>query len=230
VLIDNLFKRDLDKVKADESANKRYEAYVGFSQLSQEFKGLRDVQEFETKAETLRNTKEIKDAIKQQQRDESNQQRFEQEFGTLRFAAREGNDNDPQYNPNQVGAFIQSLVKASNEKENSSSRLVARRTLIGLSIMLSEESAGLMAAKDYNRAIANYRLASQMYPTNPRWYLSLARAYSLNRDRKRTLESIKKAVENGFADAGQLDNRDFDFVREDPEFKNIVITLKGKQH
>jgi len=227
-LIDNLFKREIGKAKADDAANKPYDAFVEFSQLSQEFKGLRDVKEFEARADALRNTKEIKDAIKQQQREETNQQRFEQEFGELRFGSGEG--NDALSNTNKMTVLIQDLTKASNEKENSSSRVVARRTLLGLGIMISEETAGLMAAKEYARVIANYKLAAQMQPTNPRVSVSLARVYCLTRDKKKALESLRKAVELGFVDVGQLENKDFDLIREDAEFKNIVTTLKGKQH
>jgi tetratricopeptide (TPR) repeat protein len=227
-LIDSLFKREIEKAKADDAANKPYEAYVGFSQLSREFKGLRDVNEFETRADALRNTKEVKDAIKLHQREEAKQQELEQRFFTLR-SARNDSDQTPSVTGNLSG-FIQELKKTSEEKENTSNRLVARRALLGMSIFISEESSELMANKEYGMAISNFKIATELRPDSPGPFYNLARAYSLSRDKKKAIEALKKAQAKGFTNVGLLESKDFDFIREDNEFKNILTTLKGKQH
>ncbi len=61
-----------------------FEAYAVYDALAYDFKGLRDVSEFEKKAAELKETKEVKQALKQDRDAESEQQRRVSEIVALR--------------------------------------------------------------------------------------------------------------------------------------------------
>jgi len=67
-------------------------------------------------------------------------------------------------------------------------------------------------------------------PDNWRVLYGLACAYSLKGDRRRAIEALEKAVQKGFANAGELErNAQLDPIRDDPAFKSIVERLKQKK-
>lgn len=177
----------------------------------------------------LKNSKDVKAAIKQEERDQDSQERLQEQFNSIR-AGLFGRDTDPEAAQN-VSAFIGRLKKTADEKNNTSERLVAKRTLLGFSILLSEESASFMATRNYESAAIDLLTATQIQPDNPRLFYGAARAYSLARNKKKSIEALKKAVDKGYSDFNQSENnKDFDFIREEADFKSLVAALKGKQH
>ena len=57
--IDRVFKDAQSRAISSESAGRAYEAYVVYTGIAADFKGLRDVAEFEKKAATLRSIKSL---------------------------------------------------------------------------------------------------------------------------------------------------------------------------
>jgi tetratricopeptide (TPR) repeat protein len=229
-LIDAVFNRDLAKAKAAESANHPYDAYLAYVGLSRDFSGLKDTNEFEKITGQLKSSKDVIAGFKLEEHDEQSQDRTTALFMTLRNEMMPGSD-DYTTQRAKVVDLVRSLRRKADNKENSNEQLVAKRTLLGLSILLYEESSELMLSKNYSRAAENYSIATEIQPDNPRPFLGMARAYALSKEKKKAIEALKKAVEKGFSDAGQLEKiTDFDLIREDAEFKNLLTTLRGKQH
>ena len=125
-------------------------------------------------------------------------------------------------------AILNDLRKQSKAPEDSTQRRVARRVLDGLFVGLFEQGLSLLQTeKNYSESIKRFKSASEVNPDRPGAFFYLAWAYAANRDKKKSLESLNKAVEKGFSDAAMIEtNKAFDSIRSDPEYQRILEKLK----
>ena len=248
-LIEALFNKRIEQARSQEATN-IYDAYIGYEAIARDFKGLRDVAEFEKKTEVLKDSKEVKQHVKQEKEAELKQERRTKELYALRRMAL---GPEPRYDdggvvPQPGGAaqqdvsensdnrlaaagdlkrILTDLRKKSEEKESSADRAVARRVLNQFFVQAYELAAMLRHRGDHKLAAANLEVAALIRPENPRVFYSLASAYSLNKEKRKAIEALKRAVERGFNDAAEIErNKEFDTLRQEAEFKRIVEELK----
>ncbi|HXG92300.1 MAG TPA: hypothetical protein VNN73_08015 [Blastocatellia bacterium] len=249
--IAGLFKNEIDKARAHEAAGRIYQAYVSYDLISRDFKGLKDVAEFEAKAAQLKESKETLKAIKQEKEQEDEQKRRAKEPFTLR-ARIEGpkratlsdatDDAAPPDSStlsdaveNRMQAMselkraIADLRKKADAKESSPERSVARRALNQYLIWSYERAMSLVRAGKYSVAIAVLSIDAETMPDDWHVLYRLASAYSLSGDKKRAIDTLKKAVQKGFADSALLEgDNDFNTLRDEPAFKKIIEELGRK--
>ena len=147
-----------------------------------------------------------------------------------------GRDGGPSLNQSEVGfdagnllpKILNDLRKQSKASEDSTQRRVARRVLDGLFVGLVEQGIGLLQTeKNYSESIKPLKLATEVNPDRPGAFFYLAWAYAANRDKKKSLQSLNTAVDKGFSDAAMITaNKAFDFIRNDPEYQQIMAKLK----
>ena len=252
-LIEALFNKRSEKARSQEAAN-IYAAYLGYEAIARDFKGLRDVAEFEKKTAELKDSKEVKQHVKQEKDAELKQERRTKELYALRRIAfgpepRNAGGYDESSAAVQPGAGAQQdlsessddrlaaarelkrilteLRKKSEEIESSADRAVARRVLNQFFVQAYELAAMLRHRGDHKLAAANLEMAALIRPENPRVFYNLASAYSLNKEKRKAIEALKRAVERGFNDAAEIErNKEFDTLRQEAEFKRIVEELK----
>src|SRR5215216_1525842 len=108
--------------------------------------------------------------------------------------------------------------------EDSTQRRVARRVLDGLFIGLVEQGRSLLQTeKNYSESIKRLKLATEINPDRAGTFFYLAWAYVANRDRKKSLQFLNKAVEKGFSDTAIITaNKAFDSIRDDSEYQQIM--------
>lgn len=238
-LIEEMIKKRLDEANAARAAARSYEEYGVYDAMAYDFRGLSDVTEFEKKAAELKETKEVKQALKQDRDMESEQQRRVNEIVALR---RRLETSVPARLPNNE-AFgdatetrvlvvsdlkrkIAELTKKARSAESSPERTLARRVVNQVLVWWYEDSMRYIQHKRYDLAVASLSLDAQVMPDNPRVLFRLATAHSLNNDKKRALETLKKAVEKGFNDVAELEsNAALAPLRQDDEYKKIVDAL-----
>lgn len=129
---------------------------------------------------------------------------------------------------NPLPEILHDFRKQSKESEDSSKRRVARRVLDGLFVRLIEQGSSLLQTeKNYPESIKPLKLATEVNPDRPGAFFYLAWAYAANRDKKKSLQFLKTAVEKGFSDAAMITgNSAFDALRNDPEYQQIMARLK----
>jgi dienelactone hydrolase len=88
-MIDRSFGKALASAGADEAADRVYQAYVGFSRIASDYKGLKDVAGQEKKAALLKETTAVKQAIKADRDQENEQRRRTAELFALRARLRD---------------------------------------------------------------------------------------------------------------------------------------------
>jgi len=245
--IDRLFKSAQQSAGENESAGRVYEASNGYAAIAADFKGLRDVAEFEKRSNLLKDSKAARQTLSKERDQENQQNRMVGELFNL--WARLRNPATPSA-LNGVGGSQQStsadsdagqnsffelkskladLKRKSEAKQRSTERALASRVLNSFLIATFEESRTLIQTKKYDLAISNLGIGSQLMPDNPRLLYSLACAYALKGDKRHSIETLKRAVEKGFANLAELErNSQLDTIREEPGFRKIVEELKLK--
>lgn len=217
-----------------EESKKHYEAYQLYLDVTESFKGLRDVAEIDAKVTQLGESREVKAAIREEQAQIKNQRELENRLNSL-MAGRTGgdrvNESEGEFDSNNVlPKILNDLRKQSKAAEDSTQRRVARRVLDGLFVGLFEQGIGLLQTeKKYTEAISRFKMATEINPDRPGAFFYLAWAYAANRDKKKSLQFLNTAVEKGFSDAAMITaTKAFDSIRSEPEYQQIMAKL-GKQ-
>jgi predicted esterase len=233
--INAMWQQLLSDARTLEESKKYNEAYQLYLDLSESFKGLRDVAEIETKVNQLAGSREVKAAIREEQAQIKKQRELESRLNTL-IASRDGgasvNQSEDGFDPgNLLPKILNDLRKQSKASEDSTQRRIARRVLDGLFIGLIEQGISLLQTeKNYSESIKPLKLATEVNPDRPGAFFYLAWAYAANRDKKKSLQALNTAVEKGFADAATITaNKAFDFLRSDPEYQQIMASVKTQE-
>lgn len=226
-LIDELLKKKLEKIKAYEASQNVYQTYLVYAAIISAFKGLRDTSEFENKSKQLKETKPVKEQIKQERDEDQRQMKVTKELLTLKESLKDFDTRAIALS--ELKSAIANLKKRADEQENSSERQIARRTLGAFSANSYEGAQAYLFAKNYSAAAASLEIAALVRPDRAGIFFSLARAYAMSGNKKKALEALRTAVEKGFANAAELEsNEAFNTLRDDAEFKRIVSELKKK--
>jgi predicted esterase len=229
--IDRLLKAAEDTAKTHESNGRVYEAYIAYSEIAIDYKGLRDVSGFETKAAALKDSKPVKQALSKERDQESEQLRRTTELFDLRAKALRTNGDPATQQPFLIDLkrIISDLKRKSEVKESSPERALANRVLSQYTISSFEQSMLLIQTKKYDLAVANLVLDAAVLSDNPGVWYYLACAYSLNGDKRRALDALGKAVQKGFSNVQELErNPQLDAIREEAGFKKIVENVRQK--
>jgi len=230
--IDAMWQQLLNEARSFEEAKKYNEAYQLYRDLVQTFKGLHDVAEIETKVNQLTDSRELKAAMREEQAEIKKQRELESRLNTLiagRGAGDRINETEAEFDSkNLFPKILNDLRNQSNASDDSSQRRVARRVLDGLFVGLIEQGISLLQTeKNYSESIRPLKLATEVNPDRPGAFFYLAWAYAANRDKKKSFQSLNKAVEKGFSDAAMITtNKAFDSLRNDPEYQQIMARLR----
>lgn len=220
-----LFQKELERARADETAGRTFEAYLGYAALARDFRGLRDVSEIERKAALLKDSKEVRRAARDEQGQKERQRVLEENLARLLPRDVEGAADSRA----EFRRLVSDLLKDSAGQKDSAERRVARRVLGGAYVGLLQEASDAYQRKDYGRAALRMETAAVLKPEDPHVFVFLARLYALQGDRKNALGALRQAAKSGLEDAGPLEqSKDFETLRDDPEFKKLLETLRGK--
>lgn len=208
-----------------ETSKQSYEAYLEYEALVTEFKGLRDVSEFAVAAERLRNSKEVKAAIKSEKKEEDDQAGLSERLRTL--IARLQDDSIYAETLTELKRNFSDLTKKSEDSKSTGERRVAKRVLQSLLIQIYEEAFALKQKKNYAAIPAKFELAALIRPKDPRVFYELAAAYARIGSKARATTALGQAIERGFSDLARVEqNEDFASLRNDADFKKVIASLK----
>jgi hypothetical protein len=190
--VEEFFKRELERARAAEESGQMFEAYLGYVALAADFRGLRDVSEFEKKAALLRDSKEVRRAVRDEQEQKERQRVLDENLERLINAPVDA--ADPTASRTEFRDLVSDLLKASAGQKDSSERRVARRVLAGAYVGLSQEASEAYRLKDYKLAALKMETAAELRPEDPNVFLILARLYTLRGDRKSALAGLYLAA------------------------------------
>jgi predicted esterase len=225
--IDALWRSESQRANTLEESKKTYDAYLAYVVLIDSFKGLRDVGEVAQRVSQLRDSREVKDALRDERQQLRKQRELESQIGGL-VSPREATSDEGFESGHRLRAIIADLQKSSKAVADTGERRVARRVLGSLSIGLFEQGRNLLQAQNRSgEAVRKLELAIEVNPERAGAYFYLAWAYALSGDKRKSLQALRTAVEKGFTDVGAItDNKAFDPVRKDPQYQQIIQSLQ----
>jgi dienelactone hydrolase len=245
-LIDELLEKALQRAKAHEAAFNLYAAFADYSSIARDFKGLRNVEEYEKKGAELKGSAAVKDHIKQERSQIQAQDSRTKELFLLKQKAA-----GAVYDRGEAGAGSVASIEASQERsaatadlkkalanlrkradsgDDTSESLISKRVLGSFLAESYETAESLLRRKGYLQAAANLEWAAEARPSSSGILYALACAYSLGKQNLKAIEALKRAVENGFSDRAAIESdKDLDPIRQDPAFKKIVEAVDKKK-
>jgi dienelactone hydrolase len=226
-LIGELLAKQADRLRADEAAQKMFDAYLKADALAKDFQGLNNISEFAAKAERSKSSKEVKEGFRQEKNEEQLQQYQQRTFYALREGARQNEGRDAAMG--ELRVFLYGLRRQAEATTPSVERSVARRSLAGFWVSLMEEAAQYRFNKRYGETAATLAVAAEIRPDNPQVFFNLARAQALAGKKREAVEALKKAVEKGFANTEELKNNpDLETIRGEKAYKQLIEMLPKK--
>ena len=136
---------------------------------------------------------------------------------------------DRQFAAQKLRAGLERLRNTADQKKDEIGRIASIRVLTRFWIMLNEEASLALERREYGAAVARLELMAQVRPDNPRIYYHLARAHIQGGRKREAIESLRKAVANGFKDIGTLESdADLDPLRQTPEYRKMLEVLKQR--
>jgi len=224
-LIDKLLIAKSRTARDFEISKQPYEAYLEYESLVAEFKGLRDVNTFAAEAERLRQSKEVRAAIKSEKAEEEDQARLSEKLQTL--IAKLQDESTYTETIAELKYDLSDLTKKSEGSKSIADRRVARRVSQSLLVQIYEEAFALKQKKNYALIPAKFELAALIRPKDPRVFYELAAAYARIGSKGRATTALGQAIERGFSDLARIEqNEDFATLRNDADFKRLVASLK----
>jgi tetratricopeptide (TPR) repeat protein len=193
--------------------------------LATTFDGLRDVARFRAEAAALKETKEFRAAILEEER-----QIAEEQTRARGVVARGGGLMDEATHDAALAAIRKLLAtwrEQSKAADDSAARRVARRTLTHVYAETLESALYLYEPqKNFKVAVANLELAAEVFPAVARTEYELARVLALDGRKDKALDALARAVEKGSRDAAEAEREEaFAPLRSNSRFKKLLAGM-----
>ena len=230
-LIERLFEKASVQAHAAEAKSDVYLAYTYYAGSALAFQGLHDVTELQKKALALRSTKEVRDALKQEKLIGEEQARSVLSINSL--IGRLNQSENRLETQSELRRLIDLQKKAAEAKQASPERVVAKRVLDSVFIGAFEQGSAAIFQKDYQTAIINFSVGTEIQPNNARTFFHLARAYALAKENRKALDALQTAAKKGFRDSDGLGGPEFVRLRDEKRFDEIAETVRknsGQNH
>jgi dienelactone hydrolase len=225
-LIEAILQRTLAQANAAKEQD-QYRAYLLYSGLSEDFGGLRDVTDFQKSAEELKNSKAVRDGFAREKQIAEGQTRKIEKIHSL-IGAADGSD-DRFESLSALRDALRDLRKQAAAVQASPDRTIARRVMESLFIEFLERSNVALAKKDFDQAIADLTMCTEIQPESARVFYQLGRAHVLAKDKKDGLRALETAAEKGFAAVKELEAGEFDELRDDKRFQEVKKRVEQNQ-
>jgi tetratricopeptide (TPR) repeat protein len=227
-LIEGLWSEDLARARSLEAEGRLWRAWRAYRSAAADFAGLRDTAEAKKKAAAL----EAAEALQRNLKEREVRDRKDREY--LERAPRLFNAVGPEVRPDSVSQLLADLqvpdLKRKAKSQDPEERLSAERLLYAVYIQTGLYlPRTFMEKKQWDRAILFLEVAAEIDPESPRIPYRLATAYAGKGNRKKALESLRRAVEMKGTDLAEVESDPaLAPLREEAEYRKLVAELKAK--
>jgi tetratricopeptide (TPR) repeat protein len=214
------------RARGEEKAGDLFQASRTWAGAAADFEGLRDTAEAAGKAAGLAANPALKREIKERDARLVHDKRFLAQAPEILAAV------NPSGEPRTVAQVvallkIHELRKTAESAASADERLAAQRILNTLQVQTGYYLPQMYAGqKQHDREIFVLSIATEIDPKSSTVFYNRAAAYAKKGDRSRALADLRRAADNGWKDRTQIDkDADFDALRQDQEFKQLVRSL-----
>lgn len=224
-LIERLFSERREQARSAEATGQNFAAYLEYETLASDFAGLRDVKEVKANADRLAATKEIKAAIKNLKSEEDRQRDWESKL--QKPLAQLSNSVAAPEALSELQSLASELARKAEDGNDVSEKRVARRVLAAAFSAVYENADRLFLQKKYGAALQQLEIGALLKPKNMYVFYELALGYARAGNKGKAIEALKRAVENGFNDAGKIEQEtEFQPLRNEAGYQKIVLGLR----
>lgn len=220
---------EYETAKAERFLNQKnhLEAVQTLKRIAADFGAWRDVSGYENLLKNLQSSGELKNAVRDEQRQFQKQKKIAAEIFQLGTKLLSGEQRSQTLK--EIRQKIEFLRKISDAKNDSTERRIARRSLNHVFAEAFESAVfGYERKGKLEEAAVNLELASEIYPQGGQVWYDRARIYALQGKKKNALEMLNKAIELGMRDADRIRNeKSFESLHDTEEFKAILESLKN---
>jgi len=232
-LVEDLYKKALDRAKHLEQSKNIFYAVSAYETGEQLFSGLTDVNEFKNKALQLKNSKEFKQFQKEEKSRDKKDAEFIRIFIRVAVKLKNATTADlPRLETVLRELKYRYLQKEANRTGKSANKYdaaLAQRLLTDLMLNMSREGSDYLQKGDSHRAALFLEIAVRAGSERPNLSYNLACLYSLAGNKKKALDYLGQAIKKGFNDLELIKkDKDLDFIRNEKEFKEIIQEIKDK--
>ncbi len=196
--------------------------------LVSDFAGLENVAEFENKLTALKQSSALQKALKQEQRQITDQGSLTADLSS-KLAAFD--QSAPDQKMGLRAELVDGVRQLTSQAEHSKSpqRLVLLRAFNDLWAQGIEAGQIQLERRRFDSAETYFLLMSEITPDEPRPILLLADTHAAMGNKKQAIKDIREAVRRGFKNPDFLEHdSDLETLRGDPEFLNLIAELKAK--
>lgn len=204
--------------------------FDAYRSLALDFSGLRDVSQFQARFAALKNSSELKQALKKQQNAIDQQRGMTQELSSE--LAQTATDVDVQQAlRTEIVTGITALKYRADHARSEDERLIVTRAFASLWVQAIEAGEGqLENTKNYPAAEFYFSLVDAVSPDEPWPALLLAETATVQGNKKRAIKQLREAIKRGLKNPDTLEaDPHLQSLRNDPEFQQITAELRARR-
>lgn len=216
----------LARARAFESTNDLLAALREYQSAARDFGGLADISSAKARVAELEKSKTVKAAERREASNLEAQQRIVREPSSQMQKLSNGT-----LDADRFSQLLAAISRLKNKAAGSPpDRLVLGRALTELVVRAYDSGQSSMQKKDYESALAFFRLAAEG-STNPAFaHYQRARVYAMSSRKQEMLSELRLASSGGFHDASALDGDEFRPYREEAGFQALAAEWKKSAH
>jgi dienelactone hydrolase len=228
--INGLFARA--QKEAEDAAQRKdaLDEFEAYRSLVSDFSGLKEVSQYQEKLTIVKNSAEMKQALKKEQEAVAQQRLLTQEISAqLSHAA----DADPDTRISLQGNIVDGMTglrSKADHARNEETRLVLLRAFNALWVQGIEAGQSELENKHFLKADYYFELMSRVSPNEAWPVLLLAESSAARGDKKRALKDLHEAVKRGLKNPDAIEkDANLETLRTEPEFQQILGELKANR-
>src|ERR1051326_141336 len=217
------FESRMAEAQAEQKAVDVLAATRSYLEIAQDFSKVRDVKEPMTLAKSLAESGEFRKAKRDEKAALDLQNEVATRIGNLVAGINQS--------PDERTGFFSQLAAAVNDvyrdkrSSNPARRLGIERGLASAFAYAVETGQQAMLKKDFVPAKSMFQACEIILPDSVWASYLVATAEAELGQKKQAIEELKKAMEKGMKSASSLDDKAFDRIRDDAEFKELSAKL-----
>jgi len=202
------------------------QAWRTYQEIVNDFGKLRDVGVAEKAVAQLKASKELQRARKNEKAALDQQERVEAKLGTIVSSLGSGTDDREALL--QLESVVNDQNRSLRAESEPSGREGIERGIWSAFVVAMENGQKAVLARDYPSAKLMFQAATVIRPEAAWAHSSLANVYAVTGDKKHAVSELRKAVDEGLSNPETLNDKNYDPLRGDPAFKDLVARVNAK--
>jgi len=225
-LVEELFASRLAAARKLDGAGATMEAHRSYTALAAEFADLRDVAEARARADELGESKEVREAVRQQEELIAQRRAYDDRL-TVVLQEINTADTPPPLARSLRALQLKELKRRAAGKDDVEDALAAQRLLANVFSYTSfYEFRRYMDEKRYDRALAVLAIAGEIEADSPQICLNEARAHAQLGHRRKGLTALSCVVDSGLVTAEFIEGDDLLApLRKGEQYETIMKEL-----